>query len=266
MKGNQSFVFDRCLWPKNFGDNRMTLFGGMRDGGYPILNLDKSLVRYFVSIGVSSDWGFEISLLQQLKLHGKSFDGQTKPKLLIRHLLGALFRADFLLVFLLIRRVLQFALVKTGQISRWELVTKNIGFDSVCGGWISLDSVFKQCGYPADILLKVDIEGGEYRILPDIVKHADRIHVLLIEFHDADVHSQIIERFSDVLRVSGLTPYFLRPNNCAPSRGDGKCCVFEIGFSRSPSSGLRADYSLPVDMLNSADGYKVSLSSSPHST
>jgi hypothetical protein len=37
-----------------------------------------------------------------------------------------------------------------------------------------------------NIFLKVDIEGSEYRIIDSVVKHADRISAIAIEFHNAD--------------------------------------------------------------------------------
>jgi len=38
----------------------------------------------------------------------------------------------------------------------------------------------------------MDIEGGEYRILDNLIKHQDKICGIVIEFHDIDLHLEKI--------------------------------------------------------------------------
>ena len=45
------------------------------------------------------------------------------------------------------------------------------------------------------MVVKIDIEGSEYRILSDIVKMKDSIDILIIEFHDIDIHLENIKKF-----------------------------------------------------------------------
>jgi hypothetical protein len=79
------------------------------------------------------------------------------------------------------------------------------------------------------LVVKCDIEGGEYRIIDDIIKFQERIDCLIIEFHDINPlketfksnFKKIIEMF-DVLHI--------HPNNSA---GYGVCGfpdVIEVTF------------------------------------
>ena len=46
-----------------------------------------------------------------------------------------------------------------------------------------------------DIFFKIDIEGSEYRILSQLIKHSSHISGLVIEFHDCDLNLDKIINF-----------------------------------------------------------------------
>ena len=46
-----------------------------------------------------------------------------------------------------------------------------------------------------NVLLKVDIEGDEYRIINDIIKNYDKINLLIIEFHYVYKNFRLIKKF-----------------------------------------------------------------------
>ena len=52
------------------------------------------------------------------------------------------------------------------------------------------------------IFLKIDIEGSEYRILNDILKYQDKITGLVIEFHNVDLHKDLISDFINKFSLS----------------------------------------------------------------
>ncbi len=45
------------------------------------------------------------------------------------------------------------------------------------------------------LFLKIDIEGSEYRVLPDIINYKNQIEAIIIEFHDVDLHLEKIVKF-----------------------------------------------------------------------
>ena len=44
--------------------------------------------------------------------------------------------------------------------------------------------------------MKIDIEGSEYRVLEDLLRHSENIVSIAIEFHDVDI---ITERFNSLI-------------------------------------------------------------------
>lgn len=71
--------------------------------------------------------------------------------------------------------------------SRHELLPLMVG-PADAPGWISLPALLERAtsGHRGWVLLKVDIEGGEYAALPAAVRHMERVSALLIEFHALD--------------------------------------------------------------------------------
>src|SRR5262249_29261331 len=91
----------------------------------------------------------------------------------------------------------------------------------------TLDIAFSRLSDARHVLLKVDIEGGEYRILPAIGGFADRIDLLAIEFHDTDPLRPIFEA-----QIRSLLEHFvivhLHANNIAGIAEDGLPDAVEI--------------------------------------
>ena len=79
------------------------------------------------------------------------------------------------------------------------------------------------------ILLKVDIEGDEYKILSFLENYKNLIHILIIEFHNIDKKRIIfkknvifIKNFFNIVHIHG--------NNSAPLCRDGLPSVLELTF------------------------------------
>ena len=82
-----------------------------------------------------------------------------------------------------------------------------------------------------DIFLKIDIEGGEYRILDDLLLNQKKIIGLVIEFHDCDLH---IEKILKFLRSFNLTLVHIHGNNFAERDLNNDITVLELTFSKNP--------------------------------
>jgi hypothetical protein len=75
----------------------------------------------------------------------------------------------------------------------------------------------------------MDIEGGEYRVIPQILDYADRIDLMTIEFHETDPlrlvfeqNVKAIETRFDLIHIHG--------NNIAGAAADGLPDAPEITF------------------------------------
>jgi hypothetical protein len=103
-----------------------------------------------------------------------------------------------------------------------------IGYDGP--GSISLGSILKELD-GEQIFLKCDIEGGEYRILDELMANQHRFTGLAMEFHDVDLQRERITRF-----LQGLTEFTLvriHANNFGGIDDRGDPLVIEITLTRS---------------------------------
>lgn len=249
------FEFDECLWPRCFDNNAVRFLGGRNDGGYPVLEVDLPKLSGFVSLGISTDWAFEDEICRLTGIKGVGFDAQTSKTLLLKHFSGAIIRFKIFQALIYAKRFFELPILLSSRFGNWFLIKKNVGFHSECDDWITFEEALEKCSTLTGNLLKIDIEGGEYRIMNSVIEKADSFQVILFEFHDADLNIGVIRKSIEKLRSKGFSPYFLRPNNCAPFRSDGLPVVFEIGLSRSPSQGIRETYQLERDAMNSPDRF-----------
>ena len=61
-----------------------------------------------------------------------------------------------------------------------------------------------------DIVLKIDIEGDEYKILKDINRNFDKINLVIIEFHNLQKNLKVIE---DFIKNTKLKNIHINANN-----------------------------------------------------
>ena len=90
----------------------------------------------------------------------------------------------------------------------------------------------------ASTFLKIDIEGSEYRILPDIIARQDAVSGFVIEFHDVDLHVDRISAF-----IADAAPWFfvehLHINNYGPMAPNGLPTAIEMSFGRVDRAPVR---------------------------
>ena len=233
--------------------------GGAADGGYLLPGRLLGEIDAVLSFGLATDWSLEESL------------ARLRPGIPIHvydHTVGAksFYRAakSRSLKFLGGRASLQD--VRT----RWKTYT---GYRRFFSGRhrhyaervfnrrdnandATLDIAFGRLSEARHVLLKIDIEGGEYRIVPAIGGFADRIDLLAIEFHDTDPLRPVFEA-----QLRSLLAHFaivhLHANNIAGVAEDGLPDAVEITFvnKRHPISDQRRDR-LPLAGLDQANDPK----------
>jgi hypothetical protein len=109
---------------------------------------------------------------------------------------------------------------------------------------------FHRLGGARHVFVKMDIEGDEYRVIPELAHFADRIDVLAIEFHNTDPLRAVFEaQLRDLLEHFAIV--HLHGNNIAGVAADGLPDAVEITFisRRFPVSNRHRDR-LPVAGLD----------------
>jgi Methyltransferase FkbM domain len=215
------------------------------DGGYVVPASKLAGIDAVLSFGLSTDWSLEEDLFESnARIAVHAYD----------HTVGA---ASF-------RRALKNTAIKfvVGRVSLDELRARYrtyAGYRAFfAGGRVhyrervynrhdnandaTIETIFRRLGDATHVLLKMDIEGGEYRVIPPLLTESERIDLMIIEFHDTDplrpVFEQqvkaILTRF-DIVHVHG--------NNIAGVAADGLPDCLEITFinKRFPNTGRRRD-------------------------
>ena len=110
-----------------------------------------------------------------------------------------------------------------------------------------LDNILKNL--EKNFFLKIDIEGSEYRILDQIIKNSKKINGLAIEFHDFDLHQNVIKKFVNEL---DLKLVHIHVNNYGTINSDGIPSTIEFTFSSKEfiSNDLNNDKVYPVVNLD----------------
>ena len=64
----------------------------------------------------------------------------------------------------------------------------------------TIGDVFGRLPPECQVFVKMDIEGGEYRVLDDLLDRSGNIVAMAIEFHDVDIVSRMFNSFVDKIK------------------------------------------------------------------
>jgi hypothetical protein len=235
--------------------------GPKGDCGYVIPRHIVSTTRSLYSIGISTDWNFEIEMSKlNPGLTIEAFD-RTSGWLVFAYTgLRDLLKGDPSVVekqnlWLRLKSARKyFALSLKSRVffsgrrsfhRKWVRATK-AGRDEV-SFHESLSGIHKR--YPT--MLKIDIEGGEYQLVDGLLEHLathhKSINCIVMELHDT--HLMRAEFRKLVVGVSEFFPIVhIHGNNCAGVAGDGLPEVLEITFATA--SAERGSSEFPLSGLD----------------
>lgn len=207
--------------PKQAGG--MLLIGPQEDGGYIVSRRSIEPVTLLISMGLNDDWRFEEDFRRRTGAAIRCFDGTVDARFWKVHLLKSIMQlrpARTPLTYLRYRRFFS-----SPQVIHER---KMIGYS--VPGCVSFDDIMNTVT-DRSIFLKVDIEGSEYRILDQVVKHADRITGMVFEFHHVDLHKDRIDRFINAL--NDFSVVVVHSNNRAGADPEGDPVVLEMTLARN---------------------------------
>jgi len=182
----------RKLTPTAFAD--LIRIGNESDGGYVVPKCSIIGVQTLVSFGVGSNWSFEQDieeLIPDIKIYGfdhtvslayflrKTFNGFVKSLIkynFSKHLRPRLNHLS---------RYFRFWSIKRNNTHVQIEITKQNVFNIV-----------KKYSRNSNFGVKIDIEGGEFEILPEIFGPLRGANFVLIEFHDIEINR---EKFDFIL-------------------------------------------------------------------
>jgi hypothetical protein len=83
----------------------------------------------------------------------------------------------------------------------------------------TIEDVFGRLPAECPVFVKMDIEGSEYRVLDDLLRHSKNIVAMAVEFHDVDILSDLFNSFIEKIKrdfyivhihgnnLGGMTPF-----------------------------------------------------------
>jgi len=209
------------------------------DGGYVVPRSVLSLCDAVVGLGVRDDWTFEKAASTHMHtcrcIH--LYDPTTSLAWLCHKAIGVLPKL-FVHSLLLDGRRLQNDVHRAIAPLRYMLLRRQGGthFKEWAGGegGVKASETIRraQAAGGSSVLLKVDIEGAEYGFFGDVNAWADKVPLVVVEFHGL---GEDAGAFNSVLRdlTKCYTPVHIHGNSFAGQLACGFPCVPEITFVRS---------------------------------
>lgn len=240
----QGFLPD-FLWPVRC--DALIRVGKDHDGGYLLDKRNLAEADNLLSFGVNDDWSFEAAVLGTRPMPVTAYDGSVGSGVLLKRAIKSLAQPH---------PVRAFASSFAAYLDYGRFFSENrthirkfVG-PRDAEGVVSLDSAIRNAaGGSRRLLIKMDIEGAEYRLLDDLVRHADEVAGLVLEFHDVDLH---IARIRAFIAAFPLALVHTHVNNYGSVGLDGIPTVVECSFTSAPVDRTTFVAGLPhaLDMPN----------------
>jgi len=218
--------------------------GRTHDGGYTISEKDIIETGHLISLGMADDWSFEsgFKLINEVPIF--IYDRSISKRFFLKRMIRSILRVEK--QFILLKSIKTYLSYISFFQNEVKHIEKNVGLD--LAGSITMDNVFKETD-SNKIFLKIDIEGGEYRLLDSIIENQDRLTGMVMEFHDCDLHLGLIENFLSKFSLSLVNIH--ANNNGAIDNRTGIPHALELSFSsQAVASNEFCSYPNSIDQTN----------------
>jgi len=220
--------------------------GRANDGGYTISEKDIIETSHLISLGMDDDWSFEsgFKLINEVPIF--IYDRSISKRFFLKRMIRSILRVEK--QFILLKSIKTYLSYISFFQDEVKHIEKNVGLD--LAGSITMDNVFKETD-SNKIFLKIDIEGGEYRLLDSIIENQNRLTGMVMEFHDCDLHIALIENFLSKFSLSLVNIH--ANNNGAIDNRTGIPHALELSFSsQAVASNEFCSYPNSIDQTNNS--------------
>ena len=207
------------------------------DGGYLVEKQSILRSNGLITLGLGYDWSFEKSYsdLTNNQIvcydHTVNYSGIKKRcRKFIASYLVRIFKPKYFLkrdfFSQLYKNIFLYRDYKKFFSHKATHIEKRIGSGE---GGIMLNEIIK-INKKSLFFLKVDIEGSEYRILDEIIENQNIFSGIAIEFHDVDLHIELIKKFVENLNMELV---HIHPQNPAFVTSEHIPTQLELSFAKN---------------------------------
>ena len=224
-------MFSKKLKPIFIDKKNLIRVGPKRDGGYVIDKRIINKIDHLITCGLNDDWSFENHFLKLTnKPSFNAYDHTVNSDFLKKK-----FKND-LIDFLLLKKLRIYKIINIFKYFDYLIFFKDkkrhhklkISQKNIKNKEISIHNILKN---KKNVLLKVDIEGDEYKILNDIKKNSHKINCLIVEFHF--IKQKLKQIYNFVNKLKKLNISHIHANNVAGVDRYGLPLGLEITFVNS---------------------------------
>lgn len=241
--------------------------GSNGDGGYLIPSGCIEASQGLISFGIADNWEFEkhFSILNSLApIHSYDYSVGVNQSLIkfAKKLFRTFFGIEILTsAFYEIKTILK---MKIFFVGRRKCLRRRVVSEVRSRKDISIEQVVKLMK-SEKFILKCDIEGFEYEILPALLKFQHRLSLIVIEFHGINSNYELLVNFlSDLSKSHQLV--HLHANNYSHIGPRGIPDVMEMTFCQGkPFDQSELRHILPIEGLDTSNSplrpdYSISFS------
>ncbi len=219
-------AFPNFLVP--YGVDDLVRIGSLKDGGYVVPRVILKASKSLLTLGLSGEWSFESDFYRLSKCRIAAFDHTVNSRFWVKNFFSSLFHGTRTLSLSRAAEAFNFLSYK-----RFFNSSERAHYQKMIGGSaefsVDLSQAMNIADMHADVFLKVDIEGWEYRILHEIRERSACFTGLAIEFHDIDLHEQRLKQFVEDIEHA-LCIVHLHANNCGSIVSQDYSNVIEVTF------------------------------------
>ena len=230
--------------------NNLIRIGPKKDGGYVIDKRAIKQTKKIISCGLNDDWEFEREFL---KINPKckiiAYDHTVHKEFWVKR-----FKKDLISLFLFKKLRLEKILdvfkyidyLKFFKNGNKHLIKKVVNYERKKNE-ISIKNILKN---QSNLILKIDIEGDEYKVLEQVNKEFFKINLLIIEFHS--IHKNL-NKIKNFIKKTKFKIIHIHGNNYAGTNKNNDPKVVEMTFINSKkfkTSKNKSNLSYPIISLD----------------
>lgn len=206
--------------------------GSKNDGGYLVCNNSIKKSDILISGGLAYEYSFEEDYLAYTNNQIECYDHTINNNFYLYRWSGIflkrLFTKPSRLKEVVNNLKKPFKFNKFINNKRVNFFAKALGYGD--HRYLTLEKIILNHSIKKNFLIKIDIEGDEYRLLNDILKFSNQIVGVIIEFHNIDLHINKVKKFIDEFNLKLVHTHV---NNSGVII-DKTPSIIECTFAKSP--------------------------------